>query len=398
MTLKRPIYMDYQATTPMDPRVLEAMLPLFTRQFGNASSTEHRYGWEAEALVKEARKKIAADLGAENPREIIFTSGATESNNLALLGVARAYAKKGNHIITVQTEHKAVLDVASAWRREGGRVTLLPVDAGGLIDPNRLEASIGPDTILVSVMMANNEIGVLQPMRAIGRITRRKGVFLHTDAAQAVGKVALDVQKLNIDLLSFSGHKIYGPKGIGALYLRGRRPRIILAPLVFGGGHERGMRSGTLNVPGIVGLAKALELCLEELPTRTGRLTRLRNRLWRGLSQLGNLALNGDPKQRLASNLNVAFMGIQAQSLIKTIYGEVAVSSGSACTSASPEPSHVLLALENGVERVPCSIRFGIGRFTTREEIDRVIELVSSAVRRLRSGQFYQTAGVGQTP
>ncbi len=397
MPTTNAIYMDYQATTPMDPRVLEAMTPLFTRQFGNASSTEHRYGWEAEALVKAARARIAEGLGAESPREIVFTSGATESNNLAIWGVARAYAKKGNHIITVATEHRAVLDVVEAWRREGGRVSLLPVGAGGLIDPARLEAAIRPETILVSIMAANNEIGVLQPMRAIGEITRRHGVLLHTDATQAVGKVPLDVQQLNIDLLSLSGHKIYGPKGIGALYVRARRPRVSLAPLMFGGGHEHGMRSGTLNVPGIVGLAKALALCLDELPQETDRLASLQDRLWNGLSALGEVRLNGDREKRLANNLNIAFMGVPAAKLIKAIYAQVAVSSGSACTSASPEPSHVLLALENGEARVPHSVRFGIGRFTTREEVDRVIEVVSSAVRDLRKPRTGQPAAIVST-
>ena len=347
--------------------------------FGNAASTEHPFGWQAEEAVLQARKSLATDLGAQSEQEILFTSGATESNNLAIFGIARAYRRKGNHIITVKTEHKAVLDPCAAWVREGGKVTYLSVDENGLIGEADLKAAITAETVLVSIMLANNEIGVLQPIESFSAITRERGIPLHTDATQAVGKIPIHVKRMGIDLLSFSGHKMYGPKGVGALYVSKKNPRIRLAPLIHGGGHERGMRSGTLNVPGIVGLAKALNLSLETMKTESRQILALRNRLWTGLSsRLKQLAINGHPTRRIAGNLNIAFPVSDIALLIREIYADIAVATGAACTSASPDPSHVLKQLPGGEKRSISSIRFGIGRFTTEEEIDYVIHKICS--------------------
>ncbi|MDJ0834960.1 MAG: aminotransferase class V-fold PLP-dependent enzyme [Acidobacteriota bacterium] len=380
-----PIYLDNQATTPLDERVLDTMMPYLRGSFGNAASTEHRFGWVAEEAVKQAREITARCIGAESGRNIIFTSGATESNNLAILGAARQYARKGRHLITVVTEHKAVLDPCLAWEAEGGKVTRLGVDRDGLIDLNELDEAITEETVLVSVMAANNEIGVLQPIEDIGNMTRAHGVLFHTDATQAVGKIPIDVDKANIDLLSLSAHKIYGPKGAGALYVRRKRPRVSLKPLQYGGGHEQGMRSGTLNVPGIVGLGAALERASETMEEEAERLRYLRDRLLTGVrAGLEGVEVNGHPQQRLPGNLNLYFPGVALEKLIREIYADIAVSTGAACTSASPEPSHVLLALEPEGKRAMASVRFGIGRFNTTEEIDYVIERLTRA-KALRS-------------
>ncbi len=380
----KSIYMDYQATTPVDPRVLETMLPYFSQHFGNAASRNHEHGWEAEKVVDLARETISKAIGAANPSEIIFTSGATESDNLAILGLARMYQKKGRHIITVKTEHKAVLDACAQWEYEGGKVTYLDVDKKGFIRLEELESAIQDDTVLVSVMHANNEIGVLQPIEKIGAITRKKGIFFHTDATQSLGKIPIDVEAMGIDLLSMSAHKIYGPKGIGALYVRKRKPRVRLTPLIHGGGHERGMRSGTLNVPGIVGLAKAIELCCDNMQEQQARIRKLRNRLYKGLKkELDELYLNGDMERSLPGNLNLSFAYVEGESLMMGIK-EISVSSGSACTSASLEPSYVLRALDIGDDLAHSSIRFSIGRFTTEEEIDYVIKRVVEEVTKLR--------------
>lgn len=393
--MKLPIYLDYHATTPVDPRVLEAMLPYFTEKFGNAASRNHRFGWEAEACVEHCRETIAGFLGAD-PSEILFTSGATESDNLAILGAARMNGRKGKHLITAATEHKAVLDACAAWEREGGEVTTLRVDSQGLIDLDELRRAIRPDTVLLSIMMANNEIGVIQPVEAIGAIAREREVLFHTDATQAVGKLPVDVEALHIDLMSFTAHKIYGPKGIGGLYVRKRKPRVRLAPLFHGGGHERGMRSGTLNVPGIVGLAAALRLSVENMKEEQTRLAALRDHLVQGLrAQLDEVVLNGHPSQRLAGNLNISFAFVEGEGLMMGI-PEIAVSSGSACTSASLEPSYVLRALGVGDELAHSSLRFGLGRFTTLEEIDFTIERVSKAVKKLREmSPLYEMAREG---
>ena len=381
--MKLPIYMDYHATTPVDPRVLEAMMPYFTEKFGNAASRNHPFGWEAEEAVEAARKQVADLIGA-NAKEVIFTSGATESNNLAIKGVAEMYREKGNHVITCVTEHKAVVDTCKKLEKQGLRVTYLPVQKDGRISLDELRASITDKTILITIMTANNEIGVIQPIAEIGAIAKEKGILFHTDAVQAVGKVPFDVTTMKVDLVSMSGHKIYGPKGVGALYVRRRNPRVLLAEQISGGGHERGMRSGTLNVPGIVGLGKAAELCRLEMQSDTERLRKLRDRLNDGLHKnLDEIYINGSMEHRLPHNLNISFAYVEGESLLMGI-NDVAVSSGSACTSASLEPSYVLKALGAGDDLAHSSIRFGLGRWTTDEEVDYVIDKLTKVVRRLR--------------
>ncbi|HLO78051.1 MAG TPA: IscS subfamily cysteine desulfurase [Magnetospirillum sp.] len=379
----QPIYLDYQATTPCDPRVVEKMLPYFTEKFGNAHSRTHRYGWEAEEAVEVAREQIAAIIGADS-KEIIFTSGATESNNLAIKGVAHFYKDKKNHIVTVVTEHKCVLDTCRHLEQEGFTVTYLPVQANGLVDLAELEAAITDRTAIVSVMGVNNEIGVIQPLAEIGALCRKKGAFFHTDCAQAVGKLPIDVNAMNIDLMSISGHKIYGPKGIGALYVR-RRPRVRLVPLINGGGQERGMRSGTLATPLCVGLGEACAIAKAEMGAEAERLRRLQARLLGGLKQrLAEIYVNGDMDSRIPGNLNISFAFVEGEGLMMGIK-DLAVSSGSACTSASLEPSYVLRALGLDAEMAHTSIRFGLGRFTTDEDIEYAIDHVTQAVEHLRA-------------
>jgi cysteine desulfurase len=380
----RPIYLDCHATTPVDERVLTTMLPYFTERFGNPASTTHAYGWEAEAAVTQARETLAAAIGAM-PEEIVFTSGATEANNLAIKGVAEHYFSKGRHLITLQTEHNAVLDPCRYLQSLGFEVTFLPVQPDGLLDLEQLEKAIRPDTILVSVMAANNEIGVIQPLAEIGQICRQHQVFFHTDAAQAIGKIPLNVEAMQIDLLSLTAHKVYGPKGIGALYVRRRDPRVRLAAQMHGGGHERGLRSGTLCTPQIVGLSEAVKLGLLEQETEASRLAQLRDRLWQQLLTLPNLHLNGHPTQRLPGNLNISIEGVDGQALLLGLQPCVAVSSGSACTSAKIEPSHVLLALGRSPALAYASLRFGIGRGNTADEIDQVAERVITTSCRLTS-------------
>ena len=381
--MKFPIYLDYNATAPMDKRVLDEMMPYFTDVFGNAASRNHAYGWQAEQVVSKAREQIASILGA-NEKEIIFTSGATESDNLAILGVAEFHKEKGNHIITAPTEHKAVIDPCRYLEQKGYEVTYLDVDKEGCIDLQQLEDSITDKTILVSLMAANNEIGTLHPLKEIGAITRKKGVIFHCDATQGVGKIPIDVNEMNIDLLSMTAHKIYGPKGVGALYVRRKRPRIRLSPIFHGGGHERGLRSGTLNVSGIVGFGKAVEIAQAEMSAESERLIALRERLYTQLSDaLDHIAINGHPTKRLPGNLNVSFAYVEGESLLMGI-SDIAVSSGSACTSASLEPSYVLRALGVGDDLAHSSIRFGLGRFTTTEEIDYTANKVIESVNRLR--------------
>jgi cysteine desulfurase len=383
MTMKLPIYMDYHATTPVDPRVVDAMLPYFTQHFGNAASRNHAFGWEAEEAVETARRQVADLIGA-NPKEIIFTSGATESNNLAIKGVAEMYREKGNHLITCVTEHKAVIDTCKKLEKMGGRVTYLPVQKDGRINLDDLRAAITDKTVLITIMTANNEIGVLQPIAEIGAIAKEKGILFHTDAVQAVGKVPFSVTEAKVDLVSMSGHKFYGPKGVGALYVRRRNPRVLLAEQISGGGHERGMRSGTLNVPGIVGLGAAAALAQAEMATEGARLRKLRDGLNKKLhANLDELYINGSMEHRLPHNLNVSFAYVEGESLLMGI-NDVAVSSGSACTSASLEPSYVLKALGAGDDLAHSSIRFGLGRWTTEEEVDYVVEKLTTVVRRLR--------------
>lgn len=382
---QRPIYLDGNATTPLDQKVLDAMVPYFTKYFGNPASITHQYGWEAEAAVKKAREIIADAINA-SPEEIVFTSGATEANNLAIKGVAEAYFNKGRHLITVATEHNAVLDPCGYLENLGFEVTYLPVNGDGLIDLNALEKAIRPEeTILVSVMAANNEIGVLQPLAEIGEICRDRSIIFHTDAAQALAKIPLDVEKMKIDLMSLTAHKIYGPKGIGALYVRRRNPRVKIAAQIHGGGHERGMRSGTLYTPQIVGLGKAVEVGLAQMESEAERLSNLRDRLWEKLMPVGSIFLNGHPTQRLPGNLNVSVEGVDGQALILGLQGMVAVSSGSACTSAKIEPSHVLAALGIPEKLAFASVRFGIGRFNTALEIDTVAEGAIGTIKSLRS-------------
>jgi cysteine desulfurase len=384
MALKFPIFMDYHSTTPVDPRVLEEMIPYFTTKFGNAASRNHAFGWEAEEAVDQARERIAALIGARDSKEIVLTSGATESDNLAIKGVAEFYRDKGNHIITTVIEHKAVLDTCKRLEKEGCEVTYLPVGKDGLVDVDTLKNAITDKTILVSVMLANNEIGTVQPLEAIGKLTRERGVLLHTDAVQGVGKVDFDVQKMNVDLASITSHKMYGPKGVGALYVRRSRPRVRIVAQMDGGGHERGMRSGTLAVPLIVGFGKACEIMASEGKAESVRLAALRDRLLSKLTaRLDEVYINGSYEHRLPGNLNVSFNFVEGEGLMMAIK-DVAVSSGSACTSSSLEPSYVLRALGVGDELAHSSIRFGLGRFTTEEEVDYVADLVASKVERLR--------------
>ena len=384
MAIELPIYMDYHATTPVDPRVVEAMLPYFGVKFGNAASRSHVFGWKAEEAVNIARERVAALIGAQSPKEIVFTSGATESDNLAIKGVAEYYRSKGNHIITSVIEHKAVLDTCKRLEKEGFEVTYLPVDADALVDPEAVRAAITDKTILVSIMLANNEVGTVQPIAEIGKITREKGVLLHSDAVQGIGKVPFDVMAMNVDLASITAHKMYGPKGVGALYVRRSKPRVRITAQMDGGGHEMGMRSGTLNVPGIVGFGKAAEIMKEDGPAEAVRLAalrdRLRNRLFRDLDAI---AVNGSVSHRLPGNLNVSFNFVEGEAMMMAIK-DVAVSSGSACTSASLEPSYVLHAMGIGDDLAHSSIRFGLGRFNTEEEVDYVADLVVGKVKKLR--------------
>jgi cysteine desulfurase len=393
--IKLPIYMDNHATTPMDPRVLEEMLPYFTEKFGNAASRNHSFGWVAEEGVETARERIAKLVGATT-KEIIFTSGATESDNLAIKGVGEMYKEKGNHIITAVTEHKAVLDTCKRLEKYGYRVTYLPVQKDGLIDLDDLKRAMDDKTILVTIMFANNEIGVLQPVTEIGKLCHERGVIFHTDATQAVGKVPVDVIKQNIDLASISAHKMYGPKGVGALYVRRKNPRVQISAIIDGGGHERGMRSGTLNVPGIVGLGKACAIASEEMPKESCRLAGLRNRLRDNImGRLDEVYINGSMEHRLPGNLNISFAYVEGESLLMGI-NDVAVSSGSACTSATLEPSYVLKALGTGDDLAHSSIRFGIGRFNTEAEVDYVADRVVETVQRLRElSPLYEMAKEG---
>ncbi|MDX2128295.1 MAG: IscS subfamily cysteine desulfurase [Chloroherpetonaceae bacterium] len=396
LDLSRPIYMDNNATTPMDPRVLEAMMPYFTDKFGNAASRNHAFGWEAEEAVELAREQVAKAIGAD-AKEIVFTSGATESDNIAIKGAVEMYAEKGNHIITLLSEHKAVLDTCRRLEREGkATVTYLAPQPDGIVNLDELAAAFTDKTILVAIMMANNEIGVIQPMAKIGELCRSKGVLFFTDAVQSVGKVPIDVNAMKIDILAISGHKIYGPKGIGALYVRRKNPRVKLNGVIDGGGQERGMRSGTLNVPGIVGLGKALELALEEMPDEIKRLTYLRDKLRDGvMSQLEDVYVNGSMESRLPGNINMSYAYVEGEGLLMGLKG-LAVSSGSACTSASLEPSHVLKALGVGDELAHSSIRYGLGRFTTEEEVDYAIKISVEAVNRLREmSPLYEMAKAG---
>ncbi|MDM3849760.1 MAG: IscS subfamily cysteine desulfurase [Aphanizomenon gracile PMC627.10] len=380
----RPIYLDCHATTPVDERVMAAMIPYFTEKFGNAASISHVYGWESETAVRQTRELLANVINA-TPEEIVFTSGATEANNLAIKGIAEAYFQKGQHIVTINTEHKAVLDPCEYLKNLGFDITVFPVEKDGLIDLNQLEKALRYDTILVSVMAANNEIGVLQPIAEIGAMCRQRQIIFHTDAAQAIAKIPLDVEAMNIDLMSLTAHKVYGPKGIGALYVRRRNPRVKLASQQHGGGHERGMRSGTLYTPQIVGFGKAVEIAITEQETENQRLTVLRERLWNQISTLEGIYINGDPQKRLAGNLNISVEGVDGAALSLGLQSIVAVSSGSACSSNNVAPSYVLKALGHSDKLAYASVRFGIGRFNTVEEIDQVSQQVISTVQGLRS-------------
>lgn len=381
--LKLPIYLDNNATTPMDPRVLEAMIPYFTEHFGNAASRNHPFGWQAEEAVDYAREQVAKLIGAD-PKEIIFTSGATEGDNLGIKGVYEMYASKGNHIITCTTEHKAVLDTCKHIERLGGEVTYLEVNPEGLIDLKELEAAIKPTTILIAIMYANNEIGVVQPVKEISAIARKHGVLFFTDGTQAVGKIPVDVNKDGIDIMAFTGHKMYGPKGVGALYVRRKNPRVKVTAQMDGGGHERGMRSGTLNVPGIVGFGKACELARLEMADDAARLSKLRDKLETALLQLEEAYVNGSREHRLPHVSNISFKYVEGEGLMMGFNKSIALSSGSACTSASLEPSYVLKALGLGDDLAHSSLRFGLGRFTTEEQIDYTIKAVSETVLKLR--------------
>jgi cysteine desulfurase len=393
--MKLPIYMDNHATTPMDPRVLDAMMPYFTEKFGNAASRNHSFGWEAEKAVDDARRRIATLIHADS-KEIIFTSGATESDNLALKGVVEMYREKGDHIVTSMTEHRAILDTVKRLEKQGTKVTYLPVDKDGFVSPDDVNQAITDKTILISIMMANNEIGTINPIAEIGKIAKSRGVIFHCDAAQGVGKVPVDVEAMGIDLMSFSAHKIYGPKGVGALYVRRKNPRVRLAPIIDGGGHERGMRSGTLPVPLIVGFGKACEICMQVMPEESKRLTGLRERLKEGiLKELDEVYLNGHPTKRLPNNLNLSFAYVEGESVLMGLK-EIAVSSGSACTSATLEPSYVIRALGVGSDLAHSSIRFGLGRFNTEEEVDYVIKRVIDTIQKLREmSPLYEMAKEG---
>jgi len=381
--LQFPIYLDHNATTPCDPRVVEAMIPYFTNSFGNAASRNHPFGWQAEEAVDYAREQVAKLIGAD-PKEIIFTSGATEADNLAIKGVFEMYASKGNHIITCNIEHKAVLDTCKHIEKEGGEVTYLKVKDNGLVDLAELEAAIKPTTILIALMYANNEIGTVMPMKEISAIAKKKGVLVFSDATQAVGKIPVDVNKDGIDLMAFTAHKMYGPKGVGALYVRRKNPRVKVTAQMDGGGHERGMRSGTLNVPGIVGFGKACEICRTEMETESKRLSKMRDRLENALLQIEESYLNGDKEARLPHVTNVSFKYVEGEGLMMGFNKNIAVSSGSACTSASLEPSYVLKALGLGDDLAHSSLRFGLGRFTTEDQIDYTVEAVTKTVNKLR--------------
>ena len=381
--LQFPIYLDHNATTPCDPRVVEAMIPYFTNNFGNAASRNHSFGWQAEEAVDYAREQVAKLIGAD-PKEIIFTSGATEGDNLAIKGVYEMYASKGNHIITCNIEHKAVLDTCKHIEKEGGEVTYLKVKDNGLIDLAELEAAIKPTTILIAIMYANNEIGTIMPMKEISAIARKHGVLVFSDATQAVGKIPVDVNKDGIDLLAFTAHKMFGPKGVGALYVRRRNPRVKVTAQIDGGGHERGMRSGTLNVPGIVGFGKACEICMNEMEEETARVSKLRDKLQTELLKVEESYLNGDKEHKLPHVTNISFKYVEGEGLMMGFNKNIALSSGSACTSASLEPSYVLKALGLGDDLAHSSLRFGLGRFTTEEQIDYTIEQVTNTVNKLR--------------
>lgn len=381
--LQLPVYLDHNATTPCDPRVVEAMIPYFTNNFGNAASRNHPFGWQAEEAVDYAREQVAKLIGAD-PKEIIFTSGATEGDNLAIKGVFEMYASKGNHIITCNIEHKAVLDTCKHIEKEGGEVTYLQVKPNGLIDLAELEAAIKPTTILIAIMYANNEIGTIMPMKEISAIARKHGVLLFSDATQAVGKIPVDVNKDGIDLMAFTAHKMYGPKGVGALYVRRKNPRVKVTAQIDGGGHERGMRSGTLNVPGIVGFGKACEICMQEMEEETARVSKLRDKLQNALLQLEEAYLNGDINHKLPHVTNISFKYVEGEGLMMGFNKNIALSSGSACTSASLEPSYVLKALGLGDDLAHSSLRFGLGRYTTEEQVDYTIEQVRNTVNKLR--------------
>jgi cysteine desulfurase len=395
MAVKLPIYFDNHATTQVDPRVVQAMLPYFTEKFGNAASRNHPFGWAGEEAVENARAQVAALIGA-TPKEIIFTSGATESDNLMIKGVAEMYREKGNHIITQAIEHKAVLDTCKRLEKDGFEVTYLPVGKDGRVNPEDVRKAITPKTILITIMYANNEIGVINPIQEIGKIAKEHGIFFASDGVQAVGKIPVDVQKDNIDLLAISAHKIYGPKGVGALYVRRRNPRVQLAAIIDGGGHERGMRSGTLNVPGIVGLGAACEIAQKEMAQESVRLAKLRDRLKAGLeAKLDEVFINGSLEHRLPNNLNMSFAYVEGESLLMGI-NDIAVSSGSACTSATLEPSYVLKALGVGEDLAHTSIRFGLGRFNTEEEVDYVTDKMVTVVNKLRElSPLYEMAKEG---
>jgi cysteine desulfurase len=393
--MKLPIYMDYNATTPVDPRVFGVMLPYFKDVFGNAASRSHTFGWKAEEAVEKARAQVAGAIGA-TPKEIIWTSGATESNNIAIKGVLAMYREKGNHIVTQEIEHKAVIDPCRYLEQHGCRVTFLPVDRYGHVSAEQVRAALTDETVLVSIMHGNNEIGTVNPIKEIGAACKDRGVLFHTDASQTFAKLPIDVEEMGIDLLSCSGHKIYGPKGIGALYVRRRRPRVRCEPVVHGGGHERGMRSGTLNVPAIVGMGEAAELCVAARAQEFERVAALRDRLKDGLfRRLDEIYLNGHPTERIPNNLNVSFLYVEGESLMMG-FSDIAVSSGSACTSASLEPSYVLKSLGVGDDLAHSSIRFSVGRFTTEEEVDYAIERVCSTVEKLRAmSPLYEMAQEG---
>ncbi len=398
MPLKLPIYMDHHATTPVAPEVFEAMRPYFVEQFGNAASRTHPFGWAAETAVEAGRAQIARLIGCK-PVELVFTSGATESDNLAIKGVAHAYREKGNHLITSQIEHHAVLDSCKRLEKEGFQVAYLPVGRDGLVDPADVAKALTPKTILVSIMLANNEIGTIQPVAEIGRMCRERGVLLHSDAVQGIGKIPVNVDALGVDLMSLTAHKVYGPKGVGALYVRMGKPRVKLVAQLDGGGHEKGRRSGTLNVPGIVGLGKACEVAGQVMTDEAERLTALRDRLWAGIkARMDHVHLNGHPTLRLPGNLNVSFEYVEGESLLMSLK-DVAVSSGSACTSASLEPSYVLKALGVGEALAHTSIRFGLGRGNTEEEVDYVCDRVVEQVTRLRAmSPLYEMAQAGVDP
>lgn len=393
--MKLPIYLDNHSTTPCDPRVVETMLPYFTEKFGNAASRNHSFGWEAEEAVEAARKQIAHLIHAD-AKEIIFTSGATESDNLALQGVAEMYREKGDHIITSSTEHRAVIDTAKFLEKKGIKVTFLPVEKTGMVSPDDVRNAITDKTILISVMLANNEIGTINPVAAIGKVAKEKGVLFHCDATQGVGKIPVNVQEMGIDLMSFTAHKIYGPKGVGALYVRRKAPRVRLEPMMYGGGHERGMRSGTLAVPLIVGFGKACELCEQEMVTESVRMAKMRDRLQEGIMKgMDEVYLNGHPTERLPNNLNISFAYVEGEALLMGVK-EIALSSGSACTSATLEPSYVLRALGVGSDLAHSSIRFGLGRFNTDEEVEYTIDRMIKAVTHLREmSPLYEMAKEG---